>query len=115
MPSSKRTKHSSSTQKYPQAVIALALAYQQMGNYKQAMEWWIKSEQLQGNEARARELRQVFEKSGYTGYLRKAAKDLRSRGPLLLCGSGAMRCSTIKMLHLQLWRGYLPAGRELET
>jgi len=67
-------------QKYPQALIALALAYQQMGNYKQAMEWWIKSEQLQGNEAHARELRQVFEKSGYTGYLRKAAKDLEAAG-----------------------------------
>jgi hypothetical protein len=46
-----------------------------MGNYKQAMEQWIKVEQLQGHEARAQELREVFEKSGYKGVLRKYAKD----------------------------------------
>ncbi|MGA7928006.1 MAG: protein kinase [Candidatus Sulfotelmatobacter sp.] len=60
---------------YPQAVGYLGLVYEQMGNYKQAMEQWIKVEQLQGHEARAQELREVFEKSGYKGVLRKYAKD----------------------------------------
>ena len=51
-----------------------------MGNYKQAMEQWIKAEQLKGHQARAHELGQVFEKSGYTGYLRKNAKDSEAGG-----------------------------------
>jgi len=33
-----------------------------------------------GNEQRAEELRRVFEKSGYPGYLRKDAKDLETQG-----------------------------------
>ncbi len=66
--------------KYPEAVEYLGLAYEQMGNYKQAMEQWIEIEQLQGHEARAKELRQVYEKSGYTGYLRKDAKDREAEG-----------------------------------
>jgi TolB-like protein/tetratricopeptide (TPR) repeat protein len=66
--------------KYPEAVEYLGLAYEQLGNYQQAMEQWIKIEQLQGHEARARELRQVYEKSGYTGYLRKDAKDRERKG-----------------------------------
>jgi hypothetical protein len=51
-----------------------------MGNYKQAMEQWIKEEQLKGHEARAMELRQVFERSGYKGYLRKDAKNREAEG-----------------------------------
>ncbi len=62
------------------AVETLGSAYEQMGNYKQAMEQWIKAEQLKGHEARAHELGQVFEKSGYTGYLRKNAKDSEAGG-----------------------------------
>jgi eukaryotic-like serine/threonine-protein kinase len=62
------------------AVEILGAAYEQMGNYKQAMEQWIKAEQLKGHQARAHELGQVFEKSGYTGYLRKNAKDSEAGG-----------------------------------
>jgi TolB-like protein/Tfp pilus assembly protein PilF/predicted Ser/Thr protein kinase len=62
------------------AVETLGGAYEQMGNYKQAMEQWIKAEQLEGHQARAHELGQVFEKSGYTGYLRKNAKDSEAGG-----------------------------------
>jgi tetratricopeptide (TPR) repeat protein len=65
---------------YPQAVGYLGLVYEQMGNYKQAMEQWIKVAQLEGHEARARELREVFEKSGYKGVLRKYAKDNEAAG-----------------------------------
>ncbi|HVS88220.1 MAG TPA: protein kinase [Candidatus Acidoferrum sp.] len=61
--------------KYPGAVSVLGLAYEQMGNYKQAMEQWVKFEQLQGREMHGKELMNAFEKSGYTGYLRKDAKD----------------------------------------
>jgi hypothetical protein len=50
------------------------------GNYKQAMEQWVKMEWLQGHEARAKELMQTFEKRGYAGYLRKDAKDNEAAG-----------------------------------
>jgi hypothetical protein len=45
------------------------------GDYKGAMEQWVKAEQIRGNEKRAKELRKVFEQSGYRGYVRKIAKD----------------------------------------
>ena len=48
---------------------------QTTGDYKGAMEQWIKAEQMRGNEKRAEELRKVFEKSGYRGYVRKDATD----------------------------------------
>jgi len=44
------------------------------------MEQWIKVEQLSGGEARAKELKEVFEKSGYKGALRKFAKDAEAEG-----------------------------------
>ncbi len=66
--------------KYPQAVIALALAYEQMGNYKQAMAEWIEAERSSGHDARAKEMTQAFEKSGYGGYLKKQAKDMEAAG-----------------------------------
>ena len=71
--------------KYADAVASLGNAYEQMGNYKQAMEQWIKLEQLQGHEARAEELRQVFERSGYKGFLKKAAKDSENEGFYAAC------------------------------
>ena len=66
--------------KYLRAVLILGSAYEQMGNYKQAMEQWIKAEQLDGDEARAKELKQIFEKSGYKGVLRRDAKDAKAEG-----------------------------------
>ena len=71
--------------KYTDAVASLGNAYEQMGNYKQAMEQWVKLDQLQGHEARAKELRQVFERSGYKGFLRKAAKDSEAEGFYAAC------------------------------
>jgi hypothetical protein len=50
------------------------------GNYKGAIEQWVKNEQVLGNEKRAEELRLVFEKTGYRGYLRKDAKDKEVEG-----------------------------------
>jgi serine/threonine protein kinase/Tfp pilus assembly protein PilF len=65
---------------YPEVVSVLGLAYEQMGNYKQAMVQWEKIEQLQGHETRAKELMDAFGMSGYTGYLRKDAKDSEAEG-----------------------------------
>jgi len=50
------------------------------GNYKGAIEQWIKNEELLGNEQRAKDLRKVFEKSGYSGYLRKDATNKEDAG-----------------------------------
>jgi tetratricopeptide (TPR) repeat protein len=55
------------------AVASLALAYEQKGDYKNAIAQEVKHQQLQGHRAYAEELRQAFEKSGYSGYLRKEA------------------------------------------
>jgi len=55
------------------AVASLALAYEQKGDYKNAMVQWVRSQELRGRHARAEELRKAFEKSGYKGYLRKDA------------------------------------------
>lgn len=57
------------------AIVMLAYVYETTGNYTRAMEQWIKNEQVLGNEQRAKELKQVFEKAGYPGYLKKDAKD----------------------------------------
>ena len=66
--------------KYPRPVFMIAYAYEQMGDYKKAMTQFIKDEQLRGHETRAKELMQVFEKSGYPGYLKKDAKDNEAEG-----------------------------------
>ncbi|MGA9978917.1 MAG: protein kinase [Candidatus Sulfotelmatobacter sp.] len=56
------------------AVESLARAYEGAGNYSQAIEEWIKADQLEGDEPASTEARQVFDKSGYTGFLRYRAK-----------------------------------------
>jgi eukaryotic-like serine/threonine-protein kinase len=66
--------------KYPNAVAWLGHTYEQTGKYRQAMEQWVKIEQLQGHETRAEELMHSFEKSGYAGYLRNAAKYSEAEG-----------------------------------
>jgi TolB-like protein/Tfp pilus assembly protein PilF len=63
-----------------QAMAVLGLAYGQMGNYKKAMEQWIRAEQVDGNGTRAKELMQIFQKSGYPGFLMKDAKDDEADG-----------------------------------
>ena len=55
------------------ATRMIGYAYEAMGNYKAAMEQWIKSAHLIGKPERAEELWRAFEKSGYPGYLRKDA------------------------------------------
>ena len=49
-------------------------SYQQTGKYKEFAEQGAKIQRLVGDEARAKELTQVFEKQGYQGYLRNDAK-----------------------------------------
>jgi eukaryotic-like serine/threonine-protein kinase len=56
------------------AIGWLGYTYERMGNYKQAMEQWTKLERAHGDDERAAEIMQAFEKSGYSGYLRKDAK-----------------------------------------
>jgi serine/threonine protein kinase/tetratricopeptide (TPR) repeat protein len=65
---------------YRRAVFMIGYGYEQLGDYKKAMEQWIKDQQLQGHETRAKEMMQVFEKSGYPGYLKKDAKDNEAGG-----------------------------------
>jgi TolB-like protein/Tfp pilus assembly protein PilF len=66
--------------KYRRSVMVLGYAYESMGDYKKAMENWIKYEQLQGHEARRKEILKAFEKSGYPGYLRIDAKNSEAEG-----------------------------------
>ncbi len=66
--------------RYYHAFTLIGSVKQTTGDYKGAMEQWIKAEQMRGNEKRAEELREVFEKSGYRGYARKDAKDHEAAG-----------------------------------
>jgi tetratricopeptide (TPR) repeat protein len=66
--------------KYPEAIQVIGWVYEVTGNYKGAIEQWVKNEQTLGNEQRAKEILQVFEKSGYPGYLRRDAKDKEAAG-----------------------------------
>jgi len=51
-----------------------------MGNYKQAINTFVKALQLDGDEQAAKDLRETFERSGYKGILRKHAKDSEAAG-----------------------------------
>jgi hypothetical protein len=51
-----------------------------MGNYKQAMEQWVKVEQLRGHDNHSKELMHLFEKSGYAVYLRQDAREAEAQG-----------------------------------
>jgi TolB-like protein/Tfp pilus assembly protein PilF len=76
---------------YWQANIALANAYEQKGNYKQAMSEWIEAERLSGHEAHVEELKHIYDHSGYPGYLRQVAKDLEAASqPYYAAGEYAM-------------------------
>ena len=63
-----------------EAVSVLGMVYEQQHSYKQAMEQWVKFAQLQGQERRATELMDAFDKGGYSGYLRKDAAYHESEG-----------------------------------
>jgi serine/threonine protein kinase/tetratricopeptide (TPR) repeat protein len=66
--------------RYSEAIKTIGYVYEVTGNYKGAIDQWVKNEQVLGNEQRAQELRRVFEKTGYQGYLRKDAKDKEAEG-----------------------------------
>jgi len=75
----------------PQSLAVLGHSHEQLGNYKTAMEQWVKIERLRGHEARANELMGIFKKEGYTGYLRRTAKDGSAEGDYdLSAGNYAM-------------------------
>jgi tetratricopeptide (TPR) repeat protein len=61
--------------RYSEAIKMIGYVYEVTGNYNGAIEQWVRNEQVLGNEQRTEELRLVFEKTGYRGYLRKDAKD----------------------------------------
>ena len=56
---------------YPQALVALAMAHEGMGDYKQAILDWTEAARLGGNKA---PLKRVYDDSGYRGFLKEAAK-----------------------------------------
>jgi DNA-binding winged helix-turn-helix (wHTH) protein/TolB-like protein len=62
---------------YPQALVALAMAHEGMGDYKQAILDWTEAARLGGNKA---PLKRVYDDSGYRGFLKEAAKYQESRG-----------------------------------
>jgi tetratricopeptide (TPR) repeat protein len=66
--------------KYSPAIDQIGGVYDVRGDYKRAIEERIKLEQALGDRRAADEVRQVFEKSGYQGYLRKEAKDREAAG-----------------------------------
>jgi len=66
--------------RYSEAIQTIGWVYETTGNYKGAIEQWVKNEQALGHDKRAEELRRVFEESGYRGYLRKDAKDKEAAG-----------------------------------
>jgi serine/threonine protein kinase/tetratricopeptide (TPR) repeat protein len=55
------------------AISWLGYTYERMGNYKGAMEQWIKAARSNGHDEYAKEMMQAFKKSGYIGFLRKDA------------------------------------------
>jgi serine/threonine protein kinase/Tfp pilus assembly protein PilF len=66
--------------RYSEAITAIGDVDEVTGHYSGAIEQWVKNEQVVGNEKRATELKEVFEKSGYSAYLRKDAKDSDAAG-----------------------------------
>jgi Flp pilus assembly protein TadD len=59
----------------PLPIQNLAYVAEITGDYKGAIEQWVRNEQLLGNDRRAEEIRHIFDKSGYRAYLAKDAKD----------------------------------------
>lgn len=57
-------------QNYYEGLGSLGATYEAMGNYRQAVEQWVKIARLGGDEAYGREIMQTFEKGGYRAYLR---------------------------------------------
>jgi TolB-like protein len=66
--------------RFPLAIAEIGWDQEQKGNYRDAVEQWIRNAQVQGDEARANGLRRAFEKSGYPGFLRKDAEYKKADG-----------------------------------
>jgi eukaryotic-like serine/threonine-protein kinase len=66
--------------RYSAAIMTIGDVDGVTGNYSGAIEQWVKNEQVLGNEQRAKELKEAFEKSGYSAYLRKDAKYSEAAG-----------------------------------
>ncbi|MGB6383873.1 MAG: protein kinase [Terriglobales bacterium] len=62
------------------AVETLGLAYEGAGNYPQAIEQWVRGDQLKGNEAVSAEDRRVFDESGYVGFQHYRARREEAEG-----------------------------------
>ena len=63
-----------------QTIQHIGWVYEVTGNYKGAIEQWVKNELVLGNTLRAEEVRRSFEQSGYPGYLKKDVKDKEAAG-----------------------------------
>jgi serine/threonine protein kinase len=55
----------------PLAPTIKALAYEQLGDIKEAVDWWVKGQQWRDHEDHANGLKEAYEKSGYRGFLKK--------------------------------------------
>jgi len=58
----------------PLATAIKALGYEQLGDYKEAIDWWMKGQTLGGHEDRAKGMREAYEKFGYGGFLRRQSE-----------------------------------------
>lgn len=63
----------------PTAINWLGYAYERMGNYKEAMEEWVKVAKVNGDDKYAKEIMQTFETSGYRSFLKKDAGYLEAQ------------------------------------
>jgi eukaryotic-like serine/threonine-protein kinase len=73
--------------KSPDGIRMVGYIYEVTGNYKGAMEQWVKNAQVLGHQERAEELRGIFEKKGYPGYLRKDAEIYEAEGDFYDAGT----------------------------
>ena len=65
---------------YSLAIEQIGSVYEARGDYKAAIEQWVKDDQVLGDPRAAEEVKRVFQKSGYQGYLRKRARDFEHDG-----------------------------------
>jgi len=63
-----------------QTIQHIGWVYEVTGNYKGAIEQWVKNELVLGNTVRAEEVRRSFEQFGYPGYMKKDVKDKEAAG-----------------------------------
>jgi serine/threonine protein kinase/tetratricopeptide (TPR) repeat protein len=59
----------------PEGLSMVGYVYEVKGDFKAAIEQWVKVSEVSGDELRAKEIRRIFEKEGYPGYLKFYAKE----------------------------------------